>query len=117
MILHPDLAASFVEIDPQPAWIVQPNFEILVYIDEVAPSQMIFLDRYADRLDIQQHTAHYRLTRESVYRGLERGGSLEEFITSPAIGSKGCGAAKCGNRSSAMGRLARTTYTCGAKRK
>ena len=88
MILHPELAASFVEMAPQPAWIVQPNFELLVYVNEVAPSQMIFLDRYADRLDIQQHTAHYRLTRESVYRGLERGGSLEEFLTALRTGAK-----------------------------
>ena len=87
-ILHPELAALFVEKAPQPAWIVQPNFELLVYVDEVAPSQMIFLDRYVDRLDIQQHTAHYRLTRESVYRGLERGGSLEEFLTALRTGAK-----------------------------
>ena len=88
MILHPEVAASFVEQAAQPAWIVQPNFELLVYVDEVAPSQMIFLDRYADRLDIQQHTAHYRLTRESVYRGLECGGSLEEFLTALRTGAK-----------------------------
>jgi len=88
IILHPELAASFVEMAPQPAWIVQPNFELLVYVDEVAPSQMIFLDRYADRLDIQQHTARYRLTRESVYRGLERGGSLDEFLAVLRTGAK-----------------------------
>jgi len=88
IILHPELAASFVEMAPQPAWIVQPNFELLVYVDEVAPSQMIFLDRYADRLDIQQHTARYRLTRESVYRGLERGGSLDDFLAALQTGTK-----------------------------
>ena len=52
------------------------------------PSQMIFLDRYGDRLDMQQHTARYRLTRESVYRGLERGGSLDEFLAALRTGAK-----------------------------
>ena len=78
-----------LEAVPQPAWIVQPNFEILVYLDEVAPSQMIFLDRYAERIDIQQHTAQYRLTRESVYQGLERGGtSLLDFLRELRSGAK-----------------------------
>jgi Helicase conserved C-terminal domain len=87
-LLHPELASHLVEIAPQPAWIVQPNFEILVYLDQVAPSQIVFLDRYAERIDLQQHTAQYRLTRESVYQGLERGSSLEEFIDLLRTGAK-----------------------------
>jgi hypothetical protein len=79
-LLHPELAERSMETVLQPAWIVQPNFEILVYLDLVVPLQIVFLDRYAERIDIQQHTAQYRLTRESVYRGLERGSSLEEFL-------------------------------------
>ncbi len=87
-LLHPELALHLVEMVPQPAWIVQPNFEILVYLDQVAPSQIVFLDRYAERIDLQQHTAQYRLTRESVYQGLERGSSLEEFIDLLRAGAK-----------------------------
>jgi len=87
-LLHPELALHLVEMTPQPAWIVQPNFEILVYLDQVAPSQIVFLDRYAERIDLQQHTAQYRLTRESVYQGLERGSSLEEFIDLLRTGAK-----------------------------
>lgn len=87
-LLHPELASRPMEIIPQPAWIVQPNFEILVYLDQIAPAQIIFLDRYAERIDIQQHTVQYRLTRESVYQGLEKGSSLAEFIDLLRTGAK-----------------------------
>jgi hypothetical protein len=87
-ILHPTLAQTQTEIAPQPAWIVQPNFEILVYLDDVAPTQMVFLEQYCDRIDAQSHTVQYRITRETVYQGLERGGTLETFLDGLKTGAK-----------------------------
>jgi hypothetical protein len=89
LLLDPKLETfQQATIAPQPIWIVQPNFEILVYLDQAVPSQMIFLDRCADRIDLQQHTAQYKLTRESVYRGLEQGASLEDFLDELRTGAK-----------------------------
>ncbi|MEM7534819.1 MAG: helicase-associated domain-containing protein [Chloroflexota bacterium] len=63
------------------AWIVQPNFDIIVYMDKTTPTQLAFLEGHAERIQSQQYTAHYRLTRESVYRGLERGtGTVDDFV-------------------------------------
>jgi hypothetical protein len=87
-ILHPTLAQTQAEVTPQPAWIVQPNFEILVYLDDVAPTQMVFLEQYCDRIDTQSHTAQYRITRETVYQGLEQGGTLETFVDRLKTGAK-----------------------------
>ncbi len=87
-LLHPTLASAQTQPTPKPAWIVQPNFEILVYLDEVAPMQMVFLEGHCDRIDTQQYTVQYRITRESVYQGLERGGTLEAFLDGLKTGAK-----------------------------
>lgn len=87
-ILHPNLAQAQTQKSPQPVWIVQPNFEILVYLDDVIPTQMVFLEQYCDRMDTQSHTAQYRLTRETVYQGLERGGTLETVLENLKAGAK-----------------------------
>ena len=62
------------------AWIVQPNFDVIVYLDQTTPTQLAFLERHAVRTQSQQYTAHYRLTRESVYRGLESGTTLADVL-------------------------------------
>jgi hypothetical protein len=62
------------------AWVVQPNFDIMVYLDRTTPPQLAFLERHAERTQSQQYMAHYRLTRESVYQGLERGTPLDAFL-------------------------------------
>jgi hypothetical protein len=77
---HPELrnlplAAQSESVD-QPVWVVQPNFDIVAYLDRASAPQLAFLERHAERKQTFQHTAQYRLTRESVYRGLESGTTL-----------------------------------------
>jgi hypothetical protein len=61
-------------------WVVQPNFDVMVYLDRTTPPQLAFLERHAERTQSQQYMAHYRLTRASVYQGLESGTILEAFL-------------------------------------
>lgn len=68
-------------------WVVQPNFDIIVYLEAVTPAQLSFLEQHAERTQTEQHTAHYVLTRASVYRGLESGGTLENILATLAVGS------------------------------
>ena len=72
----------------QPAWVVQPNFDIIAYLDRVTPLQLAFLENCAERTESHKHTAHYRLTRENIYRGLESGTSIEEIIATLQTGSQ-----------------------------
>jgi len=73
---------------PQPAWIVQPNFEVMLYLDRATPQQLVFLERHAEPVEQQQHVALYRLTRESVYHGLESGSSVDELLAGLEAGSQ-----------------------------
>ena len=81
-VLHPDLETALeAQRDAQgAAWVIQPNFEVVLYLDRTRPEQLAFLERHADRVQAQQHTAHYRLTRDAVYRGLESGTSLGDLL-------------------------------------
>ncbi len=64
----------------QPAWIVQPNFDVVVYMDQLTTAQLTFIERHAERKGTQEYVAEYRLTRDSVYQGLESGTLLEELL-------------------------------------
>ncbi|MBK8048516.1 MAG: helicase-associated domain-containing protein [Anaerolineales bacterium] len=66
--------------DSAPAWVVQPNFDVVVYLDRVTATQLAFLERSAGRTSAQQHVAHYQLTRDSVYRGLESGLAINDLL-------------------------------------
>ncbi len=70
------------------AWVVQPNYDIVVYLDAVSPAQLAFLEQHAERRQAEAHTAHYQLTRESVYRGLESGTSLDNLLATLRTGAK-----------------------------
>lgn len=72
----PELATA----SDAPAWVVQPNYDIVVYLDAVSPAQLAFLEQHAERRQAEAHTAHYQLTRESVYRGLEGGDATVESV-------------------------------------
>ncbi|MCZ6681468.1 MAG: helicase-associated domain-containing protein [Candidatus Poribacteria bacterium] len=63
------------------AWVIQPNFDLLVYLDRASSEQLAFLERHAQHVEVQQHTAQYRLTRESVYHALENGSTLQEILS------------------------------------
>ena len=81
-LFHPELKTALTQpARAASAWVVQPNFDIVVYLDRATPKQLAFLERNAERVNAQQHTAHYRLTRESVYRGLESKTTLEELLS------------------------------------
>jgi hypothetical protein len=82
-LLHPELETAY---PAQPdvegaAWVIQPNFDVIVYLARTRPDQLAFLERHAERAQAQQHTAQYRLTRDSIYRGLESGTSLDELLS------------------------------------
>jgi len=90
---HPELASavpaeSSLLASSGPAWVVQPDFDIIVYLDRVSPLQLAFLERHAERTKAHRHTAHYRLTRESVYRGLESGTTINDLLKELQIGSQ-----------------------------
>ncbi|MFB9993138.1 helicase-associated domain-containing protein [Deinococcus oregonensis] len=69
-----------------PAWILQPNFELLVYPAYLQAHQFSLLQAAeAVRFDLQ--TATYRLTRESVYTALENGLSLGDLLGGLQAGS------------------------------
>jgi hypothetical protein len=89
MILHPD-RASQEEARPaeaETAWVVQPTFDMIVYLSQATPQQLAFLERHAERGQIQQHTAQYRLTRDSIYQGLEQGSSLDDILAQLRAGA------------------------------
>ena len=89
-VLHPELEERARESNsssPQPTWIVQPNFEIVVYLSAINSQQLAFLERHAERVKVEQHVAIYRLTRESVYHALEKGSSLTELLEQLQVGA------------------------------
>lgn len=71
-----------------PAWVIQPNFDVIAYLDHATPPQLAFLERHAERDQSYPHTAHYRLTREAIYRGLESGTSLETLLDTLQSGAQ-----------------------------
>ncbi len=86
LLLHPQRQAppaldiATARQDEQPAWLVQPTFDVLVYLDRVSPAQLAALERYSERSQVQQHTAQYRLSREALYQALEQGATLEAIL-------------------------------------
>ena len=72
----------------QNAWVVQPTFEIVAYLDHITSLQLAFLNRHAESTSSLQHTAHYRLTRDSVYQGLESGTPIESLLATLQSGAR-----------------------------
>ncbi|MBM4258628.1 MAG: hypothetical protein FJ147_22350 [Deltaproteobacteria bacterium] len=56
-----------------PCWIVQPNFDVVVYLDRASAAQLAFVERIAARKPSSGATVLYHLTRETVYAALESG--------------------------------------------
>ena len=63
-----------------PAWVVQPNFELVVYPAQLSAEGMEVLAA-AEALRFDDHSASYRLTRETVYGALEDGLSLDALLS------------------------------------
>ena len=88
-ILHPDQATAepVPAVSDRAAWVVQPNFEIVVYLDQATPEQLAFLERHAERFQTQQHVAQYRLTRPAIYTALENGSKLDRLLVTLESGA------------------------------
>jgi hypothetical protein len=68
-------------VGPSPCLIVQPNFEVMVFID-AAPLDLLFaLTSVAERISQADRVVTYRMSSESVQRGLAMGYEVEELIT------------------------------------
>lgn len=59
--------------------VVQPNFEVVAYMEMTGVSLLVELDRFAERVRLDR-AALYRLTRASLYRGLQDGLTLDEVL-------------------------------------
>ncbi len=88
-ILHGEAAPALPApaAEARVAWVVQPNFEVVVYLDRASPEQLAFLERHAERFQTQQHVAQYRLTRQVVYTALESGSTLDRLLAALEGGS------------------------------
>jgi hypothetical protein len=88
-ILHGEAAPAMPAptAEARVAWVVQPNFEVVVYLDRASPEQLAFLERHAERFQTQQHVAQYRLTRQVVYTALESGSKLDRLLAALAGGA------------------------------
>lgn len=61
------------------AVVVQPDFEVIAYLDRCSPDLRRRLDLFCERLR-GGPVSTYRLTQDSVYRGVRTGLSTEEFL-------------------------------------
>jgi len=62
-----------------PAWVVQPNFEVVAYPAQLDAAALGLL-RAAEAVRFDEHSVTYRLTRESVYAALEGGMTLDTLL-------------------------------------
>ncbi len=70
------------------AWVVQPNLEIIAWLDRIAADDLAVLECFGERTQVRDHTVHYSLSRQSVHAGLERGGTTDELLEKLAAGSQ-----------------------------
>jgi hypothetical protein len=68
-------------------WVVQPNFDVVVYLDRASATRLAFIERIATRKPSTGATALYHLTRETVYAALESGVAPETLVETL---SRGC---------------------------
>ncbi len=76
--LSDELPAAIAEAADEKPLIVQPNFEILAYTQAGNLQILYQLERFATR-ERAERVAHYKLERDSVYRGLQDGLSATEM--------------------------------------
>ncbi len=72
----------------EPCWVVQPNFEVIAYLDRASPAQLGFLGRIAERKSLTGAVGVYSITRESVYHSLEAGMAVEAILETLQAGAK-----------------------------
>lgn len=88
LIPSPVLRGEFgtVASEAGPAWVLQPNFELLVYPAHLQPEHFALLSA-AEAVRIDEQTATYRLTRDSVYTALESGLEVSDLLSGLEAGS------------------------------
>jgi hypothetical protein len=69
-------------------WVVQPNFDVIVYLDRASATRLTFIERVAERQPSQGATTLYHLTREAVYAALEAGTEPRTLIETLARGAE-----------------------------
>lgn len=69
-------------------WVVQPNFDVVVFLDAATPARLRFVERVAVRLGAEGAAVSYRLTRESVYGALESGLPLTSILETLGEGAR-----------------------------
>lgn len=80
--------AAPVAAETRPAWVVQPNFDVVLWLEQASSEQISFLERHTQRSELRDHTVHYTLTREALHRGLRRGSTVDGFLEKLAAGSQ-----------------------------
>jgi hypothetical protein len=80
--------ASQREQPNQACWVVQPNFDVVVYLDQAAPRQLDFIERIGVRQKADAAVVTYRLTRESIYAALEEGVEARQLLETLESGSQ-----------------------------
>ena len=77
---QPAVRAGQPPVQAGKCWIVQPNFDVIVFFDRASPAHLSFLERIAERKPSEGGTGLYHLTRETVYAGLESGIKPDSLI-------------------------------------
>ena len=72
----------------RPCWVVQPNFDVVVYLDRASAPRLAFIERIAARRPSQGATTLYHLTRETVYAALESGIAARTLVATLAQGAE-----------------------------
>lgn len=60
-------------VQDKPCWVVQPNFDVVVYLDRASAARLAFIERIGARKPASGATALYHLTRDTIYTALESG--------------------------------------------
>jgi hypothetical protein len=69
-------------------WVVQPNFDIIVYLDRASATRLTFVERIAERRPSHGATTLYHLTRDTVYAALEAGIEPDTLVETLAQGAE-----------------------------
>lgn len=69
------------------ALVVQPDFEVILYCDKCSPVVRRRVDTFAERVR-GGVVSTYKLTKDSVYRGLKTGVTLDQFVETLARHSR-----------------------------
>ncbi len=69
-------------------WIVQPNFDVVLFLNEADTTDLNFLEQIAQRCSVSDVIANYRITKESISHGLRHFGDSDAIIRALAARSR-----------------------------